>query len=138
MRRINMTRSIRHDPSRGQVLLIVAFAMLALVAIGAVVVDLGLSWMLRRHEQNAVDPAAIAASRYIEEGDSATTRTKMHTAACFYAKENGFFAADNNTCDAARGAGRLQVHWPPISGIFAGRPEMVQVVISEQHASFFG
>ena len=133
-----MTRLQRTEPTRGQVLIIVAFAMLALVAIGAIVVDLGLSWMLRRHEQNAVDPAAIAASRYIEEGDSAATRTKMDMAACFYAKENGFFAADNDTCAAARLADKLQIHWPPISGDFVGRPEMVQVVISEQHASFFG
>src|SRR5688572_1817836 len=109
-----MTFTTSRYSSRGQILLIVAFAMLALVAIGAVVVDLGLSWMLRRQEQNAADPASIAASRYIEEGDSAATRDKMHTAACFYAKENGFFSGDNDTCDVARGDGRLQVHWPPI------------------------
>jgi hypothetical protein len=120
------------------VLLIVAFAMIALLAIAAIVVDLGLSWMLRRQEQNAADPASIAAARYIEEGDSAATRTKMDTAACFYAKENGFFRADNDTCDTARGEGRLQVHWPPISGPFAAQPAMVQVVISAVHTSFFG
>jgi hypothetical protein len=128
----------RSNSSRGQILLIVAFAMLALIAIGAIVVDLGLSWMLRRQEQNAADPASIAASRYIEEGDSAATRDKMHTAACFYAKENGFFAGDNDTCDTARGDGWLQVHWPPISGPFAANNGMVQVVISAEHASFFG
>lgn len=123
---------------RGQVLIIVAFAMVVLVAVGAVVVDLGLSWMLRRQEQNAADPGAIAASRYIEDGDSAATRGNMHEAACFYAQENGFFRTDNATCDTARAAGQLQVHWPPISGLFAARPEMVQVVISSTHQSFFG
>ena len=133
-----MRRSRDSGHERGQVLFIVAFAMLALIAIGAIVVDLGLSWMLRRQEQNAADPAAIAASRYIEEGDNATTRGKMNVAACFYAKRNGFFGADNNSCDTARGAGELQVHWPPVSGDFAGRPQMVQVVISAAHASFFG
>jgi hypothetical protein len=132
-----MSVSRRATP-RGQILLIVAFAMVALLAIGAIVVDLGLSWMLRRQEQNAADPAAIAASRYIEEGDSAATRTKMDAAACFYAKRNGFFSADNDTCDAARTAGTLQIHWPPISGDFAGRPQMVQVIISADHQSFFG
>lgn len=131
--------SRRHvDRSRGQILLIVAFAMMALVAIGAIVVDLGMSWMLRRQEQNAADPASIAASRYIEEGDSTVTRTKMNKAACFYAKRNGFFLTDNDSCDTARSQDRLQVHWPPISGDMAGRPEMVQVIISADHASFFG
>ena len=62
----------------------------------------------------------------------------MHTAACFYAKENGFFQADDLTCTAARSADDLQVHWPPISGPFAGNDGMVQVIISAEHASFFG
>ena len=104
-------------------------------------VDLGLSWILRRQEQNAADPASIAAARYIEEGDTAATRTKMRTAACFYAQQNGFFTTDNATCVAARAAGDLQVLWPPIgphAGQFAGRPEMVLVVIRDQHPTFFG
>lgn len=133
-----MRQPVRTPSERGQVLLIVAFAMAVLVAIGAIVVDLGLSWMLRRQEQNAADPGAIAASRYIEDGDSVGTRTNMHEAACFYAQQNGFFRDDNTTCDAARTSGDLQVHWPPISGDFAGRPEMVQVIISSSHDSFFG
>jgi hypothetical protein len=124
--------------SRGQLLLIVAFGMLALLAIGAIVVDLGLSWMLRRHEQNAADPAAIAAARYIEEGDSAATRTKMNTAICFYSKENGFFSTDDVTCSSARASGQLQLFWPPVSGPFVARPEMLQVVINADHPSFFG
>lgn len=124
----------RGATSRGQVLIIVAFAMMVLMAVGAIVVDLGLSWMLRRHEQNAADPAAIAAAAYIEEADV----TKMHTAACFYAKENGFFATDNATCDAARAAGNLEVQWPPQSGPYEGNMGMVQVIITDEHPSFFG
>jgi hypothetical protein len=127
--------SDRTNP-RGQILIIVAFGMMALIGIAALVVDLGLSWMLRRQEQNAADPAAIAAAAYIEEGDTAATRTKMRIAACFYAQENGFFADDDDTCSAA--GTNLRIHWPPSSGPFAGNDGMVQVVISEQHASFFG
>jgi Putative Flp pilus-assembly TadE/G-like len=129
------------SPERGQALIIVALSMVVLLGIGALVVDLGLSWMLRRHEQNAADPGAIAAARYIEEGDSAATRTKMHTAACFYAKENGFFESDDATCGAARASGVLKVNWPPFgpsAGQHAGNMGRVQVVISAQHASFFG
>jgi hypothetical protein len=122
----------------GQILLVTAFAMLALVAIGAIVVDLGISWMLRRQEQNAADPAAIAASRYIEEGDSAATRQKMATAACFYARQNKFFA-DDPDCSRAFADGRLTVNWPPLAPPeYAGNRGMVQVVISASHTSFFG
>lgn len=123
---------------RGQLLVIVAFGLITLMAIGAIVVDLGMSWMLRRHEQNAADPGAVAAAAYIEEGDSPGTRTKMQVAACFYAQENGFFQADDDSCSTARASDRLRVHWPPVSGPFAGNDGMVQVVISDQHPSFFG
>jgi hypothetical protein len=126
------------DAPRGQVLIIVAFAMLTLMAIGAIVVDLGLSWMLRRHEQNAADPAAVAAAAYIEEGDSPATRAKMHIAACFYANENGFFRSDDASCGAARAASDLEVNWPPLNGPFAGNAGMVEVVITAEHPSFFG
>ena len=88
-------------------LIIVAFAMIGLLAIGAIVVDLGLSWMLRRHEQNAADPAAIAAAAYIDEGDTAATRAKMATAACFYVQQNGFFENDSASCSAAMASGSL-------------------------------
>jgi len=131
----------RHNHERGQALVIVASSMVVLLGVGALVVDLGMSWMLRRQEQNAADPAAIAAARYIEDGDSGATRGKMHTAACFYVKENGFFEADDLTCSAARASGALKVNWPPSgpsAGQFAGRPEMVQVIVTAQHPSFFG
>ena len=133
-----MTSARPPSPRRGQVLVIVAFAMMLLMAIGAIVIDLGMSWMLRRQEQNAADPAAIAAAAYIEEGDTFATRQKMDVAACFYAKENGFFQSDDISCSSARGADELTVHWPPVSGPFAGNDGMVQVEISAEHASFFG
>ena len=47
---------------RGQILIVTAATLVVLLAIGALVVDLGMSWMLRRQEQNAADPAAIAAA----------------------------------------------------------------------------
>ena len=112
-----------------------------LIGITAVVIDLGVSWMLRRQEQNAADPAAIAAARYIQDGDTPATRAAMDQAACFYVKENGFFQDDDAACTAAFGSDELQVLWPPagpLAGDFAGRPEMVQVIISAQHESFFG
>ncbi len=138
-----MTPSNRDASSGGQVLIIVAFAMLALMAIGAIVVDLGLSWMLRRHEQNAVDPASIAAASFIEDNSSPLDPNdpawpKMYVAACFYAKQNGFFTEDTDACDAARSAGDLQVQWPPQSGDFEGNLGMVQVIITADHPSFFG
>jgi len=131
---------------RGQVLIITAASMLVLMAIAAVVVDLGFSWMLRRQEQNAADPAAIAAARHIKDpitGDpipGAAVQGQMNADACFYAQQNGFFA-DDPGCAAALapdGLQNLQVASPPVSGPFSARTGYVQVIIRETHPSFFG
>ena len=132
------TPSDLQPPERGQAMIVVALSMVVLLGIAALVVDLGLSWIMRRHEQNAADPAAIAAARYIEDGDYGS----MVDEACFYAQENGFFEGDAACADALDPANQnLQVLWPPSgphAGPFAGRPEMVLVVIRDDHPSFFG
>ncbi len=129
-------------PNRGQVLIIVAFSMVTLIVIAALVVDLGLSWMLRRQEQNAADPGAVAAARYINE-DGSLDMTMARDAACFYARKNGIFPDGNTDCDPAGQNPHdavLAVNYPPdaAAGQFAGSPYYVQVVIGSTHPSFFG
>src|SRR4026209_1881678 len=95
-----------------------AFGMLLLIAVAALVIDLGFSWMLRRQEQNAADPAAIAAARWLKDpvGDARSPFPEAYQEACFYAKENGFFTGDTADCAGARASGQLQVNWPPATG----------------------
>jgi len=127
----------------GQILLTTAFALLVLFAIAALVVDIGFSWMLHRQEQNAADPGAIAAARWLKDPatglavDPATVQSSMNADACFYAQQNGFFVGDSG-CVAALGAGNLVVTSPPISGPYVGRDGFVQVIITSSHPSFFG
>jgi hypothetical protein len=131
--------------ARGQVLIMTAAAMLALIAIAALVFDLGMSWMLRRDQQNAVDPGAVAAARFIPADDVGM----MQEVACRYARENGFF--DSATTDDMTTTGcvtandpssaKLEVRVPPsgpLAGQYAGTPGFVQVLISSTHPSFFG
>jgi hypothetical protein len=123
--------------SRGQVLIITAFAMIVLLAIAAIVVDLGFSWMLHRKEQNAVDPASLAAAKWI---NPTVDQGKMEAEACFYAQENGFFVGDAN-CATALASGDLDVNSPPSSshsGQFRGFKGYVEVIIHSTHPSFFG
>lgn len=127
--------SSSRDP-RGQVVLITAFAMIVLVAIAAIVVDLGFSWMLHRQEQNAADPGALAAAKYVPAGD----QTSMRAEACFYAQLNGFFVGDAG-CATALASGNLAVNSPPsssLSGQFRGHSGYVEVIINATHPSFFG
>jgi hypothetical protein len=133
------SRTVSRQTPRGQILIVTAAGLLALMAVAALVVDLGFSWMLHRQEQNAADPASIAAARWLKAPDG-TPRSPFPEAyeeACFYAKENGFFAGDTLDCAAARGAGELQVNWPPISGPYVGHRGKVQVIITNTHPSFF-
>jgi len=122
--------------ARGQILIVAAAAMVVLIAIGAIVMDLGMSWMLHRQEQNAADPGALAAAQWVPTEDE----DQMNAEACFYAQQNGFFAGDAN-CAAALANGDLDVNSPPSStrsGEFRGRPGFVEVIIRDTHPSFFG
>lgn len=134
-----MNQSLRRSEG-GQVLVIVAFGLVALMGIGALVVDLGFSWMLRRQEQNAADPAAIAAARHLKDasGNPTWDQAAAEADACFYARENGFFQSDTPTCTAAINADDLQVWSPPISGPHSGQLGHVQVIIRDTHPTFFG
>ena len=102
-----------------------AAAMFTLIAVAAVVVDLGMSWMLHRDQQNTVDPGAVAAARFIPDGNKA----KMDEVACRYAVENGFFpSATTFDITASTGcvpandpnAATLEVRLPPY-GPLAGQ-----------------
>lgn len=134
-----------HD-GRGQILVIVAVAMVVLLGIAALAVDLGFAWMLRRQAQNAVDPAAIAAARWIDDTTGATLidPVKARDAACFYAHQNGYFGGPTSTapCIPANdpNGALLTVNFPPDStaGQWAGAKGMVQVIISTQQPTFFG
>lgn len=134
---------MKGDHGRGQILVITAVGLVVLMGIGALVVDLGFSWMLRRQEQNAADPAALAAARFIKDpvaGVQAIDMTSAEDAACRYAIENGIFDSTNIACDQAldpRGAS-LEVIYPPATGPYAGHSGYVQITISKQHPTFFG
>jgi Putative Flp pilus-assembly TadE/G-like len=133
-------------PARqGQILVIFVGALFLFVAIAAIAVDLGFAFMIRRQEQNAADPAAIAAARYIRPTSTSGADTSgMRATACLYARQNGFFqsASSNTGCVPANDADgtTLTVNYPPgpAAGRFAGTPGFVEVVISRPHRLFFG
>ena len=140
---MNMTRHLPAE--RGQILIITAAALFVLLAIAALVVDLGFSWMLHRQEQNAADPAAVAAARFIGDQDPVTGNqtfdaVSARQAACHYAIENKIFDASNPTCNTALDpdGATLTVNYPPnASSDFVGHTGHVQVIISKTRDTFF-
>jgi Putative Flp pilus-assembly TadE/G-like len=136
---------MKTDSARGQIILVVAFGLVVLVTIAALAIDLGFSWMLRRHEQNAADPAALAAARFISDPDPVTgiqtfDGVQGWDAACQYVRQNGFFSAANTACTPEADGTAMFVNYPPDATApdFVGQPGMVQVILSAQHDSFFG
>ncbi len=130
-------------PAAGQVLVIFAAGLVVLLLVGALLVDVGFVWLIHRQQQNAADPGAIAAARFIKaETDPAIRMTKMRQAACFYARENGFFRAapDNDSCVPANDAAgsTLIVNYPPGAGAgdFIGKLNHVEVAITRPHVTF--
>jgi len=131
---------------RGQILIMTAASLVVLMAIAAIVVDLGFAWMLRRQEQNAVDPAALAASRWIDDATGATINMpEAEAAACFYAHQSGFFGGPSSVapCVPANDphAATLTVKFPPDASVppeFHGAPGTVQVILTREQDTFFG
>jgi len=136
-------RRRRGASRQGQILPVFAGGLVVLFAICALVIDLGSSFMLRRQEQNAADPGALAAARYIPQGGAG--RSAMWSAACFYASQNGFISqrSDNNaSCvtGSTPDGSVLTVNYPPSTnaGPYAGDSKYVEVVITRKNNSFFG
>ena len=138
--------SRRQRGQQGQILLVFAGGLVMLLLIAGLVIDLGISFMTRRHEQNAVDPAAIAAARYIRTSGGPDLAS-MWQAACFYALQNDFrptqIGGPNNNapCDAsgAVDGSAITVSYPPSAdaGDFSGRIGFVEVSLSKQDRTFF-
>jgi hypothetical protein len=136
-----MVRARRED---GQILVIFAGGLIAILLISALVIDLGFVFMIRRAEQNAADAGAVAAARYIRTGTGLTPEpAKMRQAACFYAQKNGFFAKAAGNVDGCTPANDdfgtvLTVNYPPGpgSGQYAAQTGYVQVGLSRDHHSF--
>lgn len=142
-----MTAPSGAQHKRGQVLIITAAAMIVLLIIAALVIDLGFSWMLLRQEQNAADPAAVAAARFITypnpNGPPVYDATKGRAAACAYAISNGIFQSPNSSCNSALDPNNatLTVNYPPDATAgppWNGAQGYVQVIISKRHDAFFG
>lgn len=145
-------RSRPRPGQHGQVLVIFAGGLILLLAVAALVIDLGFTFAIRRAEQNATDPGAIAAARWIRADPGGPNLQMMTESACFYARLNGFFpSATSNASDSTGNpiapgciavndpnSTTLAVHYPPSAsaGDFAGRSGFVEVVIASQHQSF--
>jgi len=135
----------RRERQTGQILVIFAGGLVTILLIGALVIDLGFTFMVRRSLQNAADPGAIAAARFIRTGTGSTPEpTKMRQAACFYAELNGFFSGASGNIDACIPSNDvngtvLTVNYPPSAAAgapFQGSTAYVEVALAQNHHTY--
>lgn len=119
----------RHG-ERGQVLIVVAGALVAILAMVALAVDLGYWRNQQRAEQSAADSAALAGviATYYPTTAASPAPTEVHDAAVASAAQNGYPIASGTTVD---------VHDPPALGKFAGTAGYVEVTVTKVQPLFF-
>jgi hypothetical protein len=118
---------------RGQVLVLFAGGVLALLTVAALAFDVGMMLLERRDEQNAADAAALAGARYVFEPDCVAPGwvcTEARAAAIAVALDNGY--------DDADAAESVTIHIPAQQGRYDGLPNFIEVDISSERASIFG
>jgi Flp pilus assembly protein TadG len=109
---------------RGQVLVLFAGALLALLLICALAFDVGSMLVQRRDEQNAADAAALAGARYV-----LTDPVAAETAARDIAQMNGYEDSDPDEY--------VTVHIPAIHGRYVGLPGFIEVEVGSTRPSIF-
>ena len=110
---------------RGQVLVLFAGGLIALLLIAALAFDIGSMLVQRRDEQNAADAAALAGARFV-----LTDPVAAEAAAREIASINGYDDADSNEV--------VSVHIPAIHGRYVGLPGFIEVEVGSTRPSIFG
>ena len=103
---------------RGQILVIVALASVALMLVVGLVIDGGFAWSKRREAQNAADLAALAGTRVVAQNVAGTARTNQNV----YNTLSTIATANNNSTipglGTASGALYVDSNGNPIAGLF--------------------
>jgi len=106
----------KKSSEHGQALIVIAFALVALAGLIALVVDGGNVFLDRRNAQNAADSAALAAALARVRGGQNFSGVALKSAA-----DNGYNNDGTNSV--------VTVNVPPVSGPHTGDVEYIQVVI---------
>jgi hypothetical protein len=117
-------RHSRHG-ERGQVIPLVAMAMVVLMGAASLAVDVGYWRYQQRLEQSAADSAAIAGATEL-----AYTAANFATAAKADATRNGY--TDDGGANVT-----VTVNSPPLTGAYAGNAGAVEVVINKKQPLWF-
>ena len=124
----------RSKRQAGILLLHGALMLTGLMGVMAIATDGGLFFYLKRRVQAAADTGAMAAAQELKRNDcrdasSSTCNTKAEQAAKKATKRNGFEHNQNNTT--------VTFNKPPASGDFTTNDRVVEVIVCQDHPTFF-
>jgi hypothetical protein len=137
-RLLSITGEANRSGERGQVLVLFAGGVLALLVVAALAFDVGMMLLERRDQQNAADAAALAGARYVIPSgtfngvcpDAALTGNQAVDAACAIVRQNGFdHAADSGET--------IHVYIPPQHGRYRLLDDFIEVSIDTARPSIF-
>ena len=135
------SRPDRRKGKDGQIIVLFALCLVAIIAMAGLLIDGGMAWSNRRQAQAAADTAALAAAQAASGG----TMTDAETKARAIAAVNGFGAgkdcAGNALPDSLDGVTKdgVTVNRPPLSGQHIGDTGFVEVVTTRaMHTAFAG
>lgn len=129
-----MSSTTDRPGERGQVLVLFAGGVIALLLIAALAFDVGSMLLERRTEQDVADAAALAGARYVATAAN-------YSSTCVSASGN---AAANAACEVARrnnaslADAEIRINIPPVSGQYRALPGFIQVRIGTSRSSIFG
>jgi hypothetical protein len=137
-RLLSITGEANRSGERGQVLVLFAGGVLALLVVAALAFDVGMMLLERRDQQNAADAAALAGARYVIPSgtfngvcpDAGLTGNQAVDAACAIVRQNGFdHAADSGET--------IHVYIPPQHGRYRLLDDFIEVSIDTARPSIF-
>jgi hypothetical protein len=116
---------------RGQALILIALAAVALIAITALAIDGGNVYAERRRAQNAADTTVL---------DSALAKVRgqnLYTEGLARAASNKYVDTDPTSGSSSPDV-NVEIYTPPISGPYSGNPEYIQTIITAKVKTYFG
>jgi hypothetical protein len=118
------TAAIAEGAERGQVFVLMAVAVVALLGCAGLAIDMGYMEHQKTKMQTAADAAAIAGASVLSGGSSAITAAADEDASL-----NGFTSGTNSAT--------ITVNNPPLSGPNSGNSDYVEVIVSQPQNTFF-
>jgi len=112
----------------GQIIILTALSMTAMLAIAALSIDVSYMYDKRNRMAAAADAAAKSAAIELRR-NSSIAQTSLEAFANYAVTQHGFNPATTTT---------VTVNHPPTSGPYSGSASFVEVIVGEPTATFFG